>query len=86
MWQGHRKFDLFAERDERIHRTQRRLVSHIYSMDSLKDLEKYVDDAVHVFIKKVEGMQGQSMDMGLWVQLFAFGGLATLAGGGSSVA
>ncbi|SLM40221.1 cytochrome p450 family protein [Lasallia pustulata] len=72
VWQGHRKFDLFAERDERIHRTQRRLVSHIYSMDSLKDLEKYVDDAVHVFIKKVEGMQGQSMDMGLWVQLFAF--------------
>lgn len=74
VWQGHRKFDLFAERDERIHGTQRRLVSRIYSMDSLKDLEKYVDDAVDVFMTKMQEMQGQSVNMGLWVQLFAFGG------------
>ena len=85
MWQGHRKFDLFAERDERIHGTQRTLVSRIYYMDSLKDLEKYVDDAVDVFMKEMEGMQGQSIDMGLWVQLFAFGGLAILTGRGSRV-
>lgn len=43
-------------------------------MDSLKDLEKYVDDAVDVFMTKMQEMQGQSVDMGLWVQLFAFGG------------
>lgn len=73
MWQGHRKFDLFAERDERIHGTQRRLVSRIYSMDSLKDLEKYVDAAVDVFMAKMKEMQGQSVNMDLWVQLFAFG-------------
>ncbi|MCJ1225072.1 hypothetical protein MMC12_001721 [Toensbergia leucococca] len=72
VFQGHRKFDLFAEQDERIHSSQRRLVSSIYSENSLKDLEKYVDDAVMHFMAKMSGMQGQGVDMGLWVQLFAF--------------
>ena len=73
VWQGHRKFDLFAERNEGIHGSQRRLVSRIYSMESLKDLETYVDDAVSHFMTKMRDMQGQSINMGLWVQLFAFG-------------
>lgn len=42
-------------------------------MDSLKDLEKYVDAAVDVFMAKMKEMQGQSVNMDLWVQLFAFG-------------
>ncbi len=75
VWQGHRKFDLFAERNEGIHGSQRRLVSRIYSMDSLKDLEIYVDDAVSHFMTKMREMQGQNVNMGLWVQLFAFGTL-----------
>ncbi|MCJ1363635.1 hypothetical protein MMC16_002742 [Acarospora aff. strigata] len=72
VWQGHRKFDLFAERDERIHSSQRRLVSRIYSMDGLRNLEKYVDDAMSHFMMKMREMQGQNVNMGLWVQLFAF--------------
>lgn len=43
-------------------------------MDSLEDLEKYVDDAVDVFKTKMQELQGRSVNMGLWVQLFAFGG------------
>lgn len=73
VWQGHRKFDLFAERDEGVHGMQRRLVSRIYSMESLKHLETYVDDAVSHLLAKMQQRQGQSIDMGLFVQLFAFG-------------
>lgn len=73
VWQGHRKFDLFAERDEHIHGLQRRLVSRIYSMESLKDLEKYVDDAVAHLVGIVRARQDQNINMGLFVQLFAFG-------------
>jgi hypothetical protein len=29
-WQGNSKWDLYSERNESIHRAQRRLVSHIY--------------------------------------------------------
>ncbi|KAF2764917.1 cytochrome P450 family protein [Teratosphaeria nubilosa] len=72
VWQGHRKFDLFAERDEKIHGEQRRLVSRAYSMDSMRDLEPYVDDAIHVFLTRMQEMQNQIIDMDKWVQLFAF--------------
>ena len=75
LWQGHRKFDLFAERNEKIHAEQRRLVSRAYSMEALKDLEPYVDEAVRVFLDNMEQRQGQVIDMGNWVQLFAFGKL-----------
>ncbi|KAI6889412.1 cytochrome P450 [Hortaea werneckii] len=73
VWQGHRQFDLFAERDERIHGEQRRLVSRAYSMDALKEYEQYVDDAIEVFLGHMSERQNQVVDMGNWVQLFAFG-------------
>lgn len=73
VWQGHRKFDLFAERDEKIHGKQRSLISSAYSMTSLKDLEPYVDDCVRKFLSAMEEMQNQVVDMGKWAQLFAFG-------------
>lgn len=41
-------------------------------MDALKDFEQYVDDAVAHFCKKMQDRLGQNIDMGLFVQLFAF--------------
>ncbi len=73
VWQGHRKFDLFAERNEKVHGEQRRLVSRAYSMEALRDLEPYVDKAVNVFLNNMDQREGQVIDMGTWVQLFAFG-------------
>ena len=73
VFQGNRKFDLFAERDEQLHGIQRRLVSHTYAMESLKTLEPGVKDSVSLFLAKMKQLQGQAIDMGVWVQLFAFG-------------
>lgn len=73
VWQGHRKFDIVAERDESIHRKQRALVQSAYNMTSIKDLEPYVDDCVRKFITAMTERQGQIIDMGKWVQLYAFG-------------
>lgn len=42
-------------------------------MDSLKDLEPYVEDAVSHFMDKMEEFQDKSIDLGEWLQLFAFG-------------
>jgi hypothetical protein len=42
-------------------------------MDSLKEMETYVDDAIAAFLKKLATMNGQIIDMGRWTQLFAFG-------------
>ncbi|KID78805.1 Cytochrome P450 family protein, partial [Metarhizium brunneum ARSEF 3297] len=71
-WQGNRKWDLFAERNESIHRAQRRLVSHIYSLSNMKKLEPYVDSAIVFLLKKLASMQGQEIDVGRWTRLFAY--------------
>ncbi|KAI9667995.1 MAG: hypothetical protein M1821_000815 [Bathelium mastoideum] len=73
VWQGRRRFDLFAERDEKIHRAHRRLVNNIYSIDGLKDSETYVDESVKVFLARLLKLQHRPINMGYWAQLFAFG-------------
>ncbi len=74
VWQGHRTFDLFGERDEKIHGKQRRLVSNIYSLDQLKKMEPYVDSTLTLFLERLNevGQKG-AIDMGHWAQIFAFG-------------
>ncbi|KAB8342796.1 hypothetical protein FH972_022394 [Carpinus fangiana] len=73
VWQGRRKFDLFPERDEAVHSQQRRLVARHYSMDSLKQLETYVEDAIVFFFRRMEDVRLQgTVDLGKWVQLLAF--------------
>lgn len=73
VWQGHRKFDLFAERDEKLHGKQRSSISSAYAMTSLRDLEPYVDDTVVRFMDAMSERQDQVVDIGKWAQLFAFG-------------
>ena len=72
VFQGHRRFDLFAERDDGVHAGQRRFVSGVYSMASLRDLESHVDDAVEVFMARMREREGRGVDMGKWAQLFTF--------------
>ena len=69
VWQGHRKFDLFAERDEKIHGQQRRLVSRAYSMDALKDLEPHVNTAINTFLSKMDALKNGPVDLGKWTQV-----------------
>ncbi|EXF85115.1 hypothetical protein CFIO01_12040 [Colletotrichum fioriniae PJ7] len=59
VWQGRRKFDIFPERDDRIHSAQRRLISRPYAMTSLKVLEPYVDNAIQVFLAKLGDVIGE---------------------------
>lgn len=79
VWQGRRKFDLFPERDERVHGAQRRLVSAIYAMGSLRRYEDSVDEAVRVFVERMKELGPRTVDLGLWLQLFAFGKIFSTA-------
>jgi cytochrome P450 len=74
VWQGHRKFDLFGGRDEKVHGQHRRLISSIYSLEQLKKLEPCVDTAISLFIERLSEVtkDGASVDMSKWAQLFAF--------------
>lgn len=41
-------------------------------MDALKDLEPFLDEALKVFFTRMDELQGRSVDLGEWIQLFAF--------------
>lgn len=83
MTHGTRKFDLFAESREDVHRVQRRVVNNVYSVASLKELEPGVDSAISHFLNILRQKQGVVLDLGMWIQLFAFGEFNT---GGSRLA
>lgn len=73
-WQGKAKWELFSERDERVHGQYRRLISRPYSLASLKTLEPYVDNAIRVLIRRLSDFKpGLAFDISPWMQLFAFG-------------
>lgn len=44
-------------------------------MSSLKKLESNVDNALRVFLSRMEDFSGTTIDMGRWAQMFAFGEL-----------
>ncbi|PYH91399.1 cytochrome P450 [Aspergillus ellipticus CBS 707.79] len=70
---GRRKFDLFPERDAKVHSSQRRLVNAIYSMSGVEELEPYLDDVLRVFLDRMGEVDRERVDMSYWAQLFAFG-------------
>lgn len=68
-----RTFDLPGERDEKVHGEQRKLVARAYSMESMIHLEPRVDETLTTLLQKFDELQGQTIDLAQWLQLFAFG-------------
>jgi cytochrome P450 len=71
--QGTRSFDLVGQRDEKIHSEQRKLVARAYSMDSMVHLEPNVDLVISQMVEQLDKINGRTIDLGLWLQLYAFG-------------
>lgn len=71
--QGSRPFDLVNQRNEKIHSEQRKLVTRAYSMDSIAYLEPQVDTVLKTFVDQLRAIRVQPINLGYWMQLFAFG-------------
>lgn len=71
--QGARSFDLVGQRNEKIHSEQRKLVARAYSMDSMVYLEPKVDLVISQMVEQLDKISGQTINLGLWLQLYAFG-------------
>jgi len=68
-----REFDIFAERDEKIHGQNRRMFSRPYSTAVIKDFEASLDDVLMNFVNTPKSMDGQEVNFGKYLELFAFG-------------
>ncbi|KAF2472168.1 cytochrome P450 [Lindgomyces ingoldianus] len=69
VWRGHRKFNVFGGQDMQVHALQRKLVARAYALESLEDLEPYVDRSIEVFMRKMHEQLDQEINMAEWAQL-----------------
>lgn len=63
---------LFTTRDSEEHKLLKRPVAQWYSMTSIRSLEYLVDPCSHLFTDAMTDLQGEVIDLGTWVQWYAF--------------
>ena len=63
---------MFTVRDPSQHQALRRPVAQKFSMSSIKCLEPYADECTGIFIQAMKDLEGQTIDLGLWLQWYAF--------------
>jgi hypothetical protein len=70
--------NIFTTKDPQYHKAMKTSVSSVYSLSSVQRMEKLVDENTHVFINKMETKAGQPVDLGDWVQWYAFDVIGTI--------
>jgi hypothetical protein len=63
---------MFSTTDPDEHKHLKRSVSQKFSMTSIRHLEYLVDPCSQIFTGAMMDMQGQIVDLGAWVQWYAF--------------
>jgi hypothetical protein len=63
---------MFSATDPDEHKRLKRSVSQKSSMTSIRNLEYLVDTCSQIFTDAMIDMQGQTVDLGAWVQWYAF--------------
>ncbi|KAF2211967.1 hypothetical protein CERZMDRAFT_97885 [Cercospora zeae-maydis SCOH1-5] len=66
--------DQFTDLDESLHSVRRRLLSNVYSMSSVLESEAHVDVCTELFMARLSkfAANGQVLDLGMWLQMYAF--------------
>lgn len=63
---------VFSIRDESAHKALKRPVASAFSMSSLVELEPMTDTCIEILQNKLNVMQGKDIDLGEWLQWYAF--------------
>ncbi|PMD22339.1 cytochrome P450 [Hyaloscypha hepaticicola] len=63
---------LFTTRDPAHHKALKRPVAGKFSMTSIRTMEPLVDECSEIFVESMKDLEGQSLDLGAWLQFYAF--------------
>lgn len=63
---------MFSTRDPSYHQALRRSVSQKFAMSSIRALEPFADECSAIFLRAMDDMEGQLVDLGAWLQWYAF--------------
>lgn len=69
---------LFATRDVTYHKTLKRPVAQLFSMTNMKNYEVYTDECTKIFMDITRELQGQPIDLSVWLQFYAFDVIASI--------
>ncbi|KAH8883489.1 cytochrome P450 [Thozetella sp. PMI_491] len=69
---------MFSVRDPAAHQALRRPVAQKFSMSSIKAMEPFADDCADIFISAMRDLEGQEVDLGTWLQWYAFDVIAAI--------
>lgn len=62
---------IFSVRNEAEHKAIQRPVAHAYSLSSLRELEPMNDECSAIFLRKLDGLVGQEINLGEWLHWYA---------------
>ncbi|KAJ6442534.1 Pisatin demethylase [Purpureocillium lavendulum] len=69
---------MFSVRDPAEHQALRRPVAQKFSMSSIKAMEPFADDCTDIFMEAMTDREGQDIDLGVWLQWYAFDVIAAI--------
>src|SRR6186713_1923802 len=72
MWKGSFIENMFAARDPVYHKRIKGSVAQWYSLSNLRQMEGLVDLCSVEFLAAMQDLAGQPVDIGQWVQWYAF--------------
>jgi hypothetical protein len=67
--------DIFATRDDHIHKSMKRPIASAYAMSTLVSYEPYVKSTLELYFARLDELfanTGRDFDFGLWIQFFAW--------------
>ncbi|KIX08689.1 uncharacterized protein Z518_03346 [Rhinocladiella mackenziei CBS 650.93] len=69
---------LFSTRDPSYHKNLKKPVAQLFSMTNTRNYEDYADECTKIFIDAMTDLQGQSVDLSVWLQWYAFDVIALI--------
>lgn len=63
---------MFSVRNPEQHQALRRPVAQKFFMSSIRTMEPFADDCTDIFLDAMRSLQGQAVDLGVWLQWYAF--------------
>ena len=69
---------MFTTRDPAYHKALKSPVAQLFSMTNMRNYETYADECTAIFIESMRKLQGQPVDLAIWLQWYAFDVIASI--------
>ena len=63
---------LFTTQDPVYHKALKSPVAQLFFMTNMRNYEPHADECTAIFIKSMQELQGQPVDLAIWLQWYAF--------------